>query len=103
MFKITEKNGNYLLLNKRKVYIQNFFREKLRLLIDIPKSGLGTNNDSNTARLFFKYTSISAKMMGINEELIKRFSIILQTLSCGYYLNFEKFGSYCFETVQMYI
>lgn len=94
MFKATAKDGNDLLLNKRKVQIQNLFRKKLGLLIDIAKLGLGTSNDSNTARRFFKHTSIWTEITGINEELIKKFSIILQTISSNYYLNFEKFGNW---------
>jgi hypothetical protein len=68
------------------------------LLIDIPKPGFGTTNDANTARRFFKKTSISAEITETDEELIKIFSVILQTLSCGYHLNFEKFISYCLKT-----
>jgi hypothetical protein len=56
MFKKTIKDGNDVLLKRRKVKIQNLFREKLGLLIDIPKPGFGTTNDRNTARRFFKKT-----------------------------------------------
>jgi hypothetical protein len=55
----------------------------LVLLIDIPKPGFGTTNDGNTAKVLFKNTSISDRITEIDEELIKRFNVILQTSSCG--------------------
>lgn len=92
------------ILNKRKVEIQNSFKEKLGLLVDIPipKPGFGTTNDGNTARWFFKNPQILADITEIDVRLIERFGIILQSLSCRRYLNFEKIGNYCWETAQLY-
>lgn len=103
MFKANKINGYDLLLKERKIQIQNAFREKLGLIVDVPKPGFGTSNDGNTARRFFKHSDVSADTTGIDHRLIERFSIVLQTLSCGYHLNFEKFGNYCYETAQLYI
>jgi len=90
MLKASKFHGYDLLLKERKIQIQNSIREKLVLIVDIPKPGFGTSNDGNTARRFFKHSNVSADKTGIDHRLIERFSI-LQTLSCGYHLNFEKF------------
>lgn len=103
MFKASKIHGYDLQLKERKIQIQNAFREKLGLIVDIPKPGFGTSNDGNTARRFFKHSSVSADITGIDHQLIERFSIILQTLSCEYHLNFEKFENYCYETAELYI
>lgn len=67
--------------NKRR--IQQEFRKELGLLIDIVKQGSGTTNDGNTARRFFSEIHTTAKITGLDESLIRRFSVILQTISCG--------------------
>lgn len=42
-----------LLKEKRKKKLQEDFRQKLGLLIDVVKQGVGNTNDGNTARKFF--------------------------------------------------
>jgi hypothetical protein len=65
------------------------------LLVDIPKSGdSGTTNDGNTARRIFAAASQSSSIIGISEDLIKRFGVILRTLSCGYAIDVEAFKEY---------
>lgn len=89
---------------ERKRKIQNDFREKIGLLVDIPKSGgSGTTNDGNTARRFFKDPSLSASITGIDEKLIKRCCVVLRTLSTGYAVNPEAFKKYALETAKLYV
>lgn len=83
---------------KRK--IQQEFKEKLGLLIDVIKQGFGLTHDGNTARQFFTEFEISAKITGLDKELIKRFAIILQTISCGEQVNATKFGEFALETAK---
>lgn len=83
--------------------IQNNIKEKLGLKVDIPKQGTGTTNDGNTARRFFQQPSLAAEITGVNEELVKRFAIILQTLSCGRHINIGKFESFAYETAQLFV
>ncbi|KDR09635.1 hypothetical protein L798_00781, partial [Zootermopsis nevadensis] len=45
----------------------------------------------------------SANVSGINEDLIRRFSIILCTLSCGSIVNVEAFDKYAMETANLYV
>ena len=64
---------------------------ELGLIVDQPKPGFGSSNDGNTARRFLKNASISAAITGVDEALIKRFHVILQTISCGHEIDFIKF------------
>lgn len=75
-------------MKQRKTHIQNQFRERSGLLVDIPKPGFGTSNDGNTARRIFKNHKISAEITGVDENLVVRFHIILQCLSSGHDINF---------------
>ncbi|KDR19596.1 hypothetical protein L798_06129, partial [Zootermopsis nevadensis] len=87
-------------------YIRFFecFRSQLSLLVDQPRQGgSGTSNDGNTARRFFENPEVSANITGINEDLIRRFSIILCTLSCGCSVNVEAFDKYAMETANLYV
>lgn len=90
-------------MKDRKKNIQDDFRKRLGLLIDVPKPGFGSSNDGNTARRFFKNHEISSEITGINEDLIIRFYVILQCLSSGHKLDFKKFDKYCWETAEMYV
>lgn len=102
-WKVSKKNGTDLLLAARKKNIQNNFREKLGLLVDFPKQGFGSSNDGNTARRFFKNHHISAEITGIDETLIIRFGVILQSLSSGQKINLIKFNDYCWDTANLYV
>lgn len=48
-----------------KEHIQKEFREKLALLVDIPKAGFGNTNDGNTSRRFFNCPEEAATISGI--------------------------------------
>jgi len=48
---VRDSQQKILRLEKKK-YIQEQFRRKLRLLIDVVKQDVGTSNDRNTARRF---------------------------------------------------
>nr|CAI5839386.1 unnamed protein product [Callosobruchus analis] len=52
-------------LQHRKTVIQERFKEEMGLLVDVPKSGLGTTNDENTALRFFQNAAKSAAIMGL--------------------------------------
>lgn len=86
---------------KRK--IQETFYNKLGLRIDIVKQGSGSSNNGNTSRRFFADPKITAEITGVDEELIRRFATILQTINCGEEINSEKFGSYAYKTAKIFI
>ncbi|EFN73410.1 hypothetical protein EAG_03299, partial [Camponotus floridanus] len=88
------------------------FRQEMGLLVDVPKPGYGSNdgtktrlwsNDGNTARKFFSKPSLSASITGIDEQLIKRFAVILRIISSGYEINREEFETYTLDTAKLYV
>lgn len=86
-----------------KTHIQRELKNRMGLLVDIPKPGCGTSNDGNTASRFFEQSTLASSVTSIDEELIHRFYIILQTISCGFSVNTEAFRTYAKETAQRYI
>jgi len=88
---------------KRKKEIQYQFKTQLGLNVDKPKQGFGCTNDGNTARCFFRNAEISSKITGIDETLIKKLGVILQVVSSGYEINFDKFKTYVSETRALYL
>ena len=70
------------------------------LLVDIPKPGYGTTNDGNTASRFFDQSALASSITGIDEQLIKRLNVILQTISCGYAVDVQSFRKYAKTTAE---
>lgn len=91
------------LMAQRKQRIQASFKNECGLLIDIVKQGAGTTNDGNTARRFFRDSKTSARLTGLNEDLIERFHIILQTIASGERVYISKFSHFCQETADLYV
>lgn len=55
------------------------------------------------AKRFFKNAEISAKITGVNLNLITKLGNILIAMSSGYEINIELFDQYCKETAELYI
>lgn len=83
--------------------IQKEFREKMGLLVDIPKVGYGNTNDGNTSRRFFSNINLAATITGVDIELIQRFKIILEVLSSGLDIIVENFAIYTMDTAKYYV
>lgn len=49
---------------------------------------------------FFEDSTTSASITGVNEDLIKRFHVILQTLSSGYEIDIIRFQDYAVQTAR---
>lgn len=77
--------------------------KKEGLIVDKPKPGYGNTNDGNTTRKFFANADVSAEIIGLDVELIKKIDIILRTLASGYDINLEKFENVCRETRKLYL
>lgn len=90
-------------INNRKSVIQRVFKEECGLLIDVVKQGAGTTNDGNTARRFFRNKATTARITGINEELIENSYVILQTIASGERVELTKFSLFCNETAELYV
>lgn len=91
------------LKNKRKTEIQNEFRRRTGLLVDVVQQGRGNTNTGNTARKFFNNPALSAEITGLDEELIERFSVILRSIVCGEKINVINFRDYCYATALHYV
>lgn len=94
---------NKRIVEERKASIISQFRQKTGLLVDTVKQGSGNTNDGNTARRFFKDPKQTAEITGVNEELIFRFSVILQTISCGHDVDTEKYRKYAVDTAKLFV
>nr|XP_047134584.1 uncharacterized protein LOC124812267 isoform X1 [Hydra vulgaris] len=86
-----------------KASTQKTFKQQLGILVDMPKQGLGSTNNGNTARRFFENTQTSSLITGVSEELIYLFHIILQIISSGHEIDVEKFRGYVLATARHYI
>lgn len=86
----------------RKAHIQKRFKNELGLLVDMPKQTAGNTNDGNTARRFFRNPELSADITGIDIQLIRRFLVILETISCELEIDAERFQLYAEETRKLY-
>lgn len=94
---------NKELIDETKKDIQTRFKNKLSLIVDKPKPGFGNSNNGNVARKFFQNFKVSSSITNIDEELIRRIYMILQTISSGFQISIEKFQQYCLDTAQLYV
>lgn len=99
----TVKGDNKCIMESRKKNIQDAFKTRIGLLIDVVKQGHGSTNDGNTARRFFANPDMTAEITGVSEELIRRFAIILEAISSGYHIDAVKFHEYAQATMQLYL
>lgn len=83
--------------------IQREFFERCGLHIDKPRPGSANSNDGNTARRFFKNPRVASEITGVSEELITRLGNLLVAISCGKFLNAERFQRYAYKTAQLYV
>ena len=88
----------------KKAQVKKQFWERMSLHVDEPRGGgNGSSNTGNTARRAFAQESVFAEVTGVDEELIHRMGIILQTLSAEYAINIQAFRAYCDETADLYV
>jgi hypothetical protein len=87
--------------NKKR--IQQEFQSRTGLRIDMVRQGYGNTNDGNTSRRFFSHPEITSDITGINVDLIKRFSTILEVITCGAAIDPEKFGVYAYDTAKLFV
>lgn len=90
-------------VENRKKILQAAFKKEMGLNVDKPKAGSGTSNDGNTARHFFEKYEQSAKITGIDQDIIYRFYIILQAISSGHDINLDNFRQYTVKLARMIV
>lgn len=96
-------NQHKEMLQSRKKNIQDKFKDELNILIDIVKQGSGTTNDGNTARKFFEFPDKTAAITGLDEEIVRRFAVILQAITSGEKIDIIKFKDYARKTAEKYV
>ena len=95
-------DGTKDIYEEHKIYIQKEFKDKMGLIVDQPKQGgAGNSNDGNTARKFFSDEQKTAEITGIDVSLIRRFHVVLQTLSSGHIIDYDIYRSYAVETARL--
>lgn len=92
-----------LAVSAKKSKVIDEFRKRTALLVDMVKQGSGNTNDGNTARRFFSDPITAAQITGVSEELIYRFQVLLQTISCGYKVKTELFREYALITARLFV
>lgn len=65
--------------------------------------GKGKSNTGNVGRIFFKNFTISASITGVEEEVIRRFGVILSCLGSGHKIDADIFEDYCYETTKLFV
>lgn len=84
--------------------IHNLLKNKMNLLVDKVMHGRsGTSHDRNIARKFFKNYQESARITGVNKNLMRRFYVILQSISPGFELNIEEFNKYSLDMTKLFV
>lgn len=91
------------MLEKAKARIQREFKETLGLIVDQPTQGSGTSNNGNLARRFFEDPEKTAKITGVNKDLIGRFSIVLKMLTCSNQVPKRLFIEFAHQTAKLYV
>ncbi|XP_067212240.1 uncharacterized protein [Linepithema humile] len=101
--KISTREATRSIKDKTKKRIQSQFKERVGIQVDIVKQGTGTINNGNTSRRFFGNPTVTAEITQINEILIKRLAVILETINCNFAIDADKFGIYARETANLAI
>lgn len=90
-------------VKENQLRIQQAFKNKMELIVDMPRPSYGNSNTGNVARRFFQNSSIAAEIIAINEILLNRIYVILQCVSSGFKINTERFRSYCLDTALLFV
>lgn len=90
-------------MKQREKKIQEEFRSKMGLIVDVPKPGFGNTNNGNTSRRFFMDPALSAQITDVDVQIIVRFKIILEAISSGHKIDTKKFEAYAMDTAKLYV
>ncbi|KAK4883557.1 hypothetical protein RN001_006876 [Aquatica leii] len=89
------------IVQQKKKEIQEEFRTKLGLIVDVLKAGFGNSNDGNTSRRFFADHELSASITGIDSGLIYSIEVILEAVSSGHKIDTTKFKLFCSDSAKL--
>lgn len=104
-FKTWQVRGseNKAIFEQNKKKIQQAFKARMGLLVDMPKQGFGSSNDGNTARRFFANPALTSEITGVDKELIECFGLVLRILSSGLKINVDAFKILLKDTLNLYL
>ncbi|CAH0563166.1 unnamed protein product [Brassicogethes aeneus] len=102
-WQVRGSNEEKAAFEERKKSIISALKSELGLLVNVVKQGYGNTNDRNTFRRFFEDSTKASEITRVDETRIRRFSVILQALSSGYYVDVDQFRNYTLETVKLYV
>ena len=84
-WKKNKKLGDDIIIEEKKHYIQDQCRERLGLLLDMPKpGGAGNTNDGNTARRLFQNYEIFSEITGVDQQLIFHLYVLNCVINCDF-------------------
>ncbi|XP_028042629.1 uncharacterized protein LOC114252337 [Bombyx mandarina] len=76
---VARGDDKYKITTRKKCYTSARLKKECGLL----KQGVGTTNDGNTARRFFRDAEETARITGIRKDLIERLHVILHSVASG--------------------
>lgn len=97
------KDEHKALKQENKHRIQMALKEQMGIRVDAVQQGTGSSNVGNTSRRFFSNPQVVADITGVKEELIDRFRIILQIITCGQRINTSKFKNFAWDTAKLFV
>jgi len=83
--------------------VQDTFRERTGLLLDVVEQGSGTTNNGNSARRFFEDFALASEITGIDKTVIFRLGVILNALASPYEVDCNKFKVYTRHTYELLV
>lgn len=90
-------------IKTRKSIIKENLRKHLGIYVDRVIQGRGTSNTGNVGRTFLRNYRTVSEITEIDENLIRRFYLIMIALSSGQKINYENFKKFTTETAELYI
>ena len=64
---------------------------------------MGNSNDGNTAPRFFEHSEVSARILGLDVKLVKRYHVILQVIASDFNVRVKLFEAYCHKTAAFFV
>ena len=91
-------------VKKRKEARQKKFRERLGLVVDVPRSGgAGNSNTGNVARKAFRNEEIFAEITEVDPNLIHRINVLLIAINVDHAIDLKALKAYGFETAKLWV
>ena len=99
----TKKETTLAIKEETKRRIQTEFKDRVGIIVDVVKQGVGTTNNGNTSRRFFANPSITAEITQVDETLIKRLAVVLEVICRNFAIDADKFNTFSQETARLAI